>query len=211
MLVLRPWSDRAGELGDVVALSTRKRASTSQSAVRCNTSPALSDTQTPTKAVFGFMWRISSMSRLFASAVILLLASSLGLTKETNPADYTLTVDVSAWQKGSVQTGSHSNDPAICTNPQDAFSKSFCAAYGSHSTAVYSDYADITASIEGTVYTLRGPKPLTPGKYKARFSEGKRHAQTVEFLLEDKKGRPVGVKYYIVGLAATPKQQPEKQ
>lgn len=131
--------------------------------------------------------------------------------KEINPADYTLTVEVSAWQKGSVQTGSHSDKPANCNDPQDAFSKSFCAAYGDHSTAVYSQYADLTATIEGMTYTLRGPKPLPPGKYKARFAEGKRHAQTVEFLLEDKKGRPVGVKYYIVGLAAAPKQQPEKQ
>jgi len=157
------------------------------------------------------MWRIYSMPRLFTSAVILLLASSLGLAKETNPADYTLTVEVSAALKGSVQTGSQSHDPVMCKNPQDSFSKSFCAAYGSHSTAVYSDYADITATIDDMIYTLRGPKLLLPGKYKARFAEGKRHAQTVEFLLEDKKGRPAGVKYYIVGLAAVPKLEPQKQ
>jgi hypothetical protein len=154
-------------------------------------------------------WAILTQHMLLAA--ILFCMCPFSSAKETNPAAYTLSVEVTAWQKGSVQTGMHSDKPVNCNNPQDAFSKSFCAAYGDRSTAVYSDYADVTAAIEGMTYTLRGPKPLPPGNYKARFAEGKRHAQTVEFLLEDKMGRPVGVKYYIVGLAAAPKQQPEKQ
>jgi hypothetical protein len=154
---------------------------------------------------------MAAAKRYISFAAILFCSCVYCLTKEINPADYTLTVEVSAWQKGSVQTGSRSDKPVNCNDPQDSFSRSFCAAYGEHSTAVYSQYADLTATIEGMTYTLRGPKPLPPGKYKARFAEGKRHMQTVELLLEDKKGRAVGVKYYIVGLAVTPKQQSEKQ
>lgn len=90
----------------------------------------------------------------------------------------------------------------------DAHSVSVQVQTGTKARNRYRNYAEITATIGDTVYTLRGASMLSPGEYHVRFLS--EHKQTVvEFLIRDAKGKPDGAKFYVVGMAAKPTEQPK--
>lgn len=83
--------------------------------------------------------------------------------------------------------------------------KGFCAGSGPNVRNRYRHYVEMTATIGDTIYTLRGSWLLPPGEYHVRFLAD--HKETVaEFLIHD---APDGPKFYIVGMAAKPQEQPK--
>jgi len=92
-----------------------------------------------------------------------------------------------------------SSKPTFCNDPKGSFEKGACSATSS-STSVSTIRRYILATdIGDKTYDLEGPR-LELGEYNARFADKTSHGiSEIEFLINDKSGKPKVIRYKIVG------------
>jgi hypothetical protein len=132
--------------------------------------------------------------------IVFFAAFSLrGVAKKVNPDDYTIAATVKSTDSHELTSSFHSAPrPAFCANPQAGFQTGFCATYvPSVSTRTYMVYT-VLVDIGSTEYELRSTSFIGTGVYKARLMYA-RGALSLGILFSDRKGRPVGYEFPIVG------------
>lgn len=134
--------------------------------------------------------------------VLLLVGMAHGKDKHVDPAKFTDTVKVVEITSRTEAVSTRSTLPSYCSSPSTPFQKSYCAAAGNRS---YVDNQRVTVmNVESgeRVYQIEGDR-LELGDYKVKLQSCAgvkgRCEPSIDFLMNDKNGKPVGVWYPIVG------------